>query len=136
MAGCWWCNFFGVICGGIHEALCCCSCWLCMPDEAKRIRRSDDCCIIGEYVGIGGNLCCYGSVCCSPDYLQQYSAQLSMKSAEMNVNGNQNQPPPGGYNQNQGGYNQGGYPQQQYNQGPMPPNYGRGNQPTTIVINT
>ncbi len=34
--------------------------------------RDPNCCNVG-WTGYGGNLFCYGSLCCAPDYVREYS---------------------------------------------------------------
>lgn len=73
LCDCWWCNVLGVCCAGWHIAYCCMSCWVCRPDGLQ----NQDCCICCKCTGLGENFLCCGSVCCSPDYLKQWSNSLS-----------------------------------------------------------
>ena len=80
---CWWCNCLGIMCAGIHEALCCCSCWLCKHDELKKMR--DDCCVCAECTGYGGALCCTGGICCAPEYVRAWSVKCAEKGTGVDV---------------------------------------------------
>ncbi len=74
-AGCWWWNCCGVCNGGVHEAACICSYWLCKPAELANI--DPDCCHICAFDGWGGNCCCYGQVCCASAAVKEWSQLLS-----------------------------------------------------------
>lgn len=78
---CWWVNFMGVCCGGLHSACCLASCWMCQPDDLFNI--NSDCCICCYCTGIGGNTCCLGNVCCAPEYLTIWSNQRNMMMGGM-----------------------------------------------------
>jgi hypothetical protein len=81
---CWWCNWCGVICGGWHNAYCCCSFWLCMPDEMQQI--DPECCKVGQMTGCGYNHCCWGNILCIPDSIRTYSGVVTMGADVVGVN--------------------------------------------------
>ncbi len=83
---CWWHNCCG-LCGGWYHAACCCSAWLCMPDEMTQI--DPDCCKIGWCLGYGYNHCCWGNVCCVTDSFRTYSGVVTMGGNVMSVNSGQ-----------------------------------------------
>lgn len=72
---CWWCNFGGVPCGGIHLGLCLCSFWMCKPIELQTM--DPDFCKLCAFDGLGSNLCCIGSICCASDFVRMWSKKLS-----------------------------------------------------------
>jgi len=76
---CWWCNWFGVCCGGVHQAYCLCSFWLCKPHDLKGI--DPDCCHICAFDGFGGNFCCLGDVCCASNSVRTWSHMRSSKGS-------------------------------------------------------
>ena len=71
---CWWINCCGA-CAGWHYAWCLCSCWICKPLEI--LAFDPNCCNCCICTGYGGNLCCYGGVCCAPDAVKNYSRVLN-----------------------------------------------------------
>lgn len=81
---CWWHNCCGVLCGGCYHAACCCSAWLCMPDEMTQI--DPDCCKIGCCLGYGYNHCWHGNVCCITDSFRTYSGVVTMGADVVTVN--------------------------------------------------
>jgi hypothetical protein len=72
---CWWFNCVGVPCGGLHNAACVCSYWLCKPPDLLAI--DPECCHICACDGWGYNTCCWGNVFCAPDAVKQWSRMLS-----------------------------------------------------------
>jgi hypothetical protein len=68
---CWWCNFCGIVCGGVHNAICVCSYWLCKPEELAAI--DPECCHIMACDGWGGNCFFFGDICCAPDSVKEWS---------------------------------------------------------------
>ena len=68
---CWWVNLCGIICAGWHWAYCCCSFWLCHPEEMMNI--DPDCCKVCTWTGCGQVICCWGGVCFAPDSVKTYS---------------------------------------------------------------
>jgi hypothetical protein len=68
---CWWCNVCGVCCAGVAYNYLCCSIWCCKAEDLQKIDANlCHCC---TFEGLGGNFCCYGEICCAPDYLKQWS---------------------------------------------------------------
>jgi hypothetical protein len=74
---CWWWNCCGAFCAGLHDALFLISCWLMKPPEMS----NQQCCVVGEWTGYGGNCFCYGSLCCAPDFVKSYSSSLKWVAA-------------------------------------------------------
>lgn len=75
---CWWCNWCGVCCGGLHYAICICSCWVCKPLSLELV--SPLCCHICDCDGWGYNACCWGHVCCAPVSLRVWSKMHAWSS--------------------------------------------------------
>jgi len=71
---CWWCNLFGVCCGGLHLAACIFSCWICKPELMKQFDA--ECCHICACDGCGGNMCFSGQICCAPSPVKQWSSMV------------------------------------------------------------
>lgn len=71
ICGCCWWNYCGVCCGGIHEAACVCSYWLCKPDDLRLI--DPECCHVCACDGYGYNCLYYGIICCAPRAVQEWS---------------------------------------------------------------
>lgn len=84
---CWWHNCGGILCGGCYQAGCCCSMWLCMPDEMSQI--DPDCCKVGCCLGWGYNHCCHGNVCCITDSFRTYSNVVTLGADVVSVNSGQ-----------------------------------------------
>lgn len=76
---CWWFNCCGVPCGGLHDAICICSYWLCKPPGLQAI--DPECCHICAFDGWGGNCFCWGNVCCASDAVKQWSRLVSSGGA-------------------------------------------------------
>ena len=70
VADCWWCNGCD-LCVGFSTNLCCVSFWCCRPDDFPW--QGDQCCIYFRCTGYGGNLGCFGGVCCSPWWLRSWA---------------------------------------------------------------
>jgi hypothetical protein len=71
ICGCWWYNYCGVCCGGCHEASLFYSWWLCKPEDLRML--DPECCHICACDGLGGNCLYYGSICCAPKAVQEWS---------------------------------------------------------------
>lgn len=112
---CWWWNYCGV-CAGYAQLNCCWGYWCCKPEEMNR--HNSACCYCCEQSGLGTHWFCYGSVCCAPAWLVNYSNQ---------ANGQGQYAP--GMQQNKGGQNitiiQPGMQQQPMYGQPMQPMYGQ-----------
>ena len=72
---CWWFNFCGIPCGGLHVGICLCSFWLCKPIELQTI--DPDFCKLCAFDGLGFNACCFGTICCASDFVRMWSKRLS-----------------------------------------------------------
>ena len=75
LCGCCWWNYCGVCCGGIHEAFCVCSYWLCKPQDLRLI--DPECCHICACDGWGYNCCWYGIICCAPKSVMEWSGLMT-----------------------------------------------------------
>ena len=73
--GCWWFNLCGIVNGGVHNAACIYSWWLCKPKDLEAIDPA--CCHICACDGLGGNCCCFGNICCAPGSVVSWSKQKS-----------------------------------------------------------
>ena len=71
ICGCCWWNYCGVCCGGVHEAACIYSCWLCKPEDLRLI--DPECCHICACDGWGGNCLWSGIICCAPSAVMEWS---------------------------------------------------------------
>lgn len=71
ICGCCWWNYCGVCCGGIHEAFCVCSYWLCKPEDLRLI--DPECCHVCACDGWGYNCLWYGIICCAPKAVMEWS---------------------------------------------------------------
>lgn len=105
VCNCWWINYCGVMCGGLHEGNLICSYWLCKPLD---LRQFDPlCCHICECDGCGGNSCCTGSICCAPKYIAEWSALRAGGFSAATLNSNRTivitNPPPSAYGPPGGG---------------------------------
>lgn len=72
---CWW-----NICGanaGFAYLLCCAGFWCCQPAELESQKKF--CCLMCESSGLGSSFFCLGSAFCAPQWLQNYSKNLSAK---------------------------------------------------------
>ena len=74
LCDCFYWNCCGAGCVGIHYALCLASCWLCKP--AMLQVTDPNCCHCCEFVGYGGQFCCYGYHCCSPANIKALYASI------------------------------------------------------------
>lgn len=72
ICNCWWYNYCGVCCGGVHAAELVCSYWLCKPPDLMAI--DPECCHLCACDGLGYNCLYYGSICCAPESVRQWSA--------------------------------------------------------------
>lgn len=72
---CWWFNCCGILCAGVHTAICICSCWICRPEDLEVI--DPGCCKMCLCDGWGGNSCCWGSVCCASGAVREWSRMRS-----------------------------------------------------------
>jgi hypothetical protein len=68
---CWWYNYCGVCCGGCHEANLIYSWWCCKPEDLRLI--DPECCHICKCDGLGYNCLYYGSICCAPQAVIEWS---------------------------------------------------------------
>lgn len=107
ICGCWWYNVCGVCCGGCHDASLIYSCWLCKPDDLRML--DPECCHLCACDGFGFNFINYGSVCCAPKAVREWSALHSIGRTPADLNSNKtilinnNAPPSPIYMQQMGG---------------------------------
>jgi hypothetical protein len=76
---CWWLNFCGIPCAGVHYAICICSYWLCRPADLALM--DPNCCKICACDGWGSNCFCWGGVCCASEVVKQWSKNRSSGGA-------------------------------------------------------
>lgn len=98
ICGCWWYNYCGVCCGGCHEATLIYSWWICKPEDLRML--DPECCHICACDGLGGNCLYYGSICCAPKAVQEWSGLRSAGRTAADLNSgktiiiNNTSPPP------------------------------------------
>ena len=68
---CWW-NCCGM-CAGCNYAYLCFGCWCCKPDDFAI--DHNECCVCCQRTGFGGNLICFGYLCCAPRWLLEWVNQ-------------------------------------------------------------
>lgn len=69
---CLWCNC-GYRFDGNALLFCCIGFWCCKSNSLQSI--NDSCCYCYETAGCGVHVCCLGTICCAPEWLNYYSGR-------------------------------------------------------------